>query len=68
MTEFDIPTPSAPGAICAGPDGKIWFTHQSTSPSAVGNLTPMGTGFNLYKTSVTNIGPIAITPGPDGNV
>jgi streptogramin lyase len=68
ITEFVIPTPSSPGAICAGPDGKIWFTHQSTAPSAIGNLSVDGTGFGLFRTSVTNIGPIAITPGPDGNV
>jgi streptogramin lyase len=68
ITEFAIPTPSDPGAICAGPDGKIWFTHQSTSPSAIGNLATDGTNFGLFKTAVTNIGPIAITAGPDGNV
>jgi streptogramin lyase len=68
ITEFAVPTPSSPGAICAGPDGKLWFTHQSTAPSAIGNLMPDGTNFGLIKTSTTNIGPIAITGGPDGNV
>jgi streptogramin lyase len=68
ITEFAIPTPSQPGAICAGPDGKIWFTHQSTAPSAVGNVTVAGTMFALIPTSVTNTGPVAITGGPDGNV
>ncbi len=68
FTEFEIPTPSDPGWIAAGPDGNLWFTHQSTAPSAVGNLTPAGNGFNLYNTSVTNTGPLAITGGPDGNV
>jgi streptogramin lyase len=68
ITEFAIPTPSSPGAIAAGPDGKIWFTHQSTAPSAIGNLAVDGTNFGLFKTSVTNIGPVDITGGPDGNV
>jgi len=68
ITEFAIPTPSSPGAICAGPDGKLWFTHQSTAPSAIGNLMPDGTNFGLIKTQTTNIGPVDITEGPDGNV
>ena len=68
ITEFLIPTASQPGAMCAGPDGKLWFTHQSTAPSAVGNLTTAGTNFALIPTQVTNTGPIAITGGPDGNV
>ena len=68
FTEFDIPTPSDPGWIAAGPDGNLWFTHQSTAPSAIGNLTPQGDGFNLYNTSTTNTGPQALTAGPDGNV
>jgi len=68
ITEFMIPTASDPGWICAGPDGKIWFTHQSTAPNALGNLTTMGTMFGLFKTSTTNTGPMGIAPGPDGNV
>jgi streptogramin lyase len=68
ITEYAIPTPSSPGWICAGGDGKIWFTHQSTAPSAIGNLTTMGTMFNLFKTSTTNTGPMGIAGGPDGNV
>jgi streptogramin lyase len=68
FTEFLIPTASDPGAITAGPDGNVWFTHQSTAPSAIGNVTPDGSKFGLFDTSTTNTGPVAITAGPDGNV
>lgn len=37
--EFEIPNPSQPGWIAAGPDGQIWFTHQSTAPSAISQVT-----------------------------
>jgi streptogramin lyase len=67
FTEYAIPTPSQPGAIVAGKDGNLWFNHQSTGPSAIERLTPAGM-FTLYKTSVTNIGPVGIAAGPDGNV
>ncbi|HXI54468.1 MAG TPA: hypothetical protein VNO55_00285 [Polyangia bacterium] len=68
ITEFAIPTPSQPGAICAGPDGKIWFVHQSTAPPAIGNLTTAGTNFALVATPSERTGPVAITGGVDGNV
>ena len=68
VTEYVIPTTSNPGAIATGPDGNIWFTHQSTAPSAIGRLAPSGTGFMLFKTSTTNTGPVAIAGGSDGNV
>jgi len=66
--EFDIPSPSQPGWITGGPDGQIWFTHQSTAPSAISKVGVQGTPFALYTTSITNTGPRGITPGPDGNV
>jgi len=79
FTEFHIPPGSSaqnnsgtasPGAICAGPDGRIWFLHQNTGPSANGAVTVDGTFSPKYTQGVgqTNIGPIAINPGPDGNV
>ncbi len=68
FTEFKVPTNASPGGICAGPDGRIWFLHQDTGPSANGAITTTGTFSPVYKVSVTNIGPIAITPGPDGNI
>jgi virginiamycin B lyase len=68
FTEFPIPTMSSPGGICAGPDGRIWFLHQSTAPSALGAVSADGQMFTLLRTSVTNIGPVAITTGPDTNV
>jgi virginiamycin B lyase len=66
--EFDIPEPSQPGWLTAGPDGQIWFTHQSTAPSAISKVQIQGTPFVRYNTSITNTGPRGITPGPDGNV
>jgi streptogramin lyase len=68
ITEYAIPMPSQPGWIAAGPDGNLWFTHQSTAPSAVSKITPAGTPVNRYNVSTTNIGPRGIAPGPDGNV
>ena len=70
ITEFVVTTNSspAPGGICAGADGRIWFLHQDTGPSALGAVSTDGTNFALYKVNVTNIGPIAVNPGPDGNV
>jgi len=68
ITEFEIPTPSQPGWITAGPDGAIWYTHQSTAPSAVSKVAKEGAPFNKYDVNVTNIGPRGIAPGPDGNV
>jgi streptogramin lyase len=68
FTEFTISTMSDPGAITAGADGNLWFTHQSTAPSALGNVNPAGTKFGLFNTSTTNTGPVAITAGSDGNV
>jgi streptogramin lyase len=64
-TAANIP---APGAICTGPDGRIWFLHQSTNPNAVGAVTVNGQNFGQVNNTTTNIGPVGINPGPDGNV
>ncbi len=61
-------TTSSPGGISAGADGRIWFLHQNTGPSAIGAISMDGAHIAEYITSVTNIGPVGITPGPDGNV
>jgi virginiamycin B lyase len=66
--EFEIPSPSQPGWITAGPDGQIWFTHQSTAPSAISKVATEGAPFARYTTSITNTGPRGIAPGPDGSV
>src|SRR5207253_9862374 len=68
IAEFQIPTASQPGGIAGGPDGNIWFLHQSTAPSALGRCTTSGSGFAVINTQVTNTGPIGIVAGPDGNV
>ncbi|HVR61281.1 MAG TPA: hypothetical protein VMU50_05245, partial [Polyangia bacterium] len=40
FTEFAIkdggPMTASPGGICAGADGRIWYLHQNTGPSANG--------------------------------
>jgi len=59
---------AAPGAITAGPDGRIWFLHESSMPDAVGAVTTDGQNFGMCNLATTNIGPVAITAGPDGNV
>jgi len=71
FTDFTIATPdgvSAPGGICAGPDGRIWFLHQTTAPSALGAMTVDGKNFAQLNNTTTAVGPVAINPGPDGNV
>jgi streptogramin lyase len=42
--------------------------HQDTGPNALGAVNTDGTNFALYKVNTTNIGPVAVNPGPDGNV
>jgi streptogramin lyase len=70
ITEFVVSTNAspAPGGISAGSDGRIWFLHQDTGPSALGAVTTDGATFALYKVNTTNIGPVAINLGPDGNI
>jgi streptogramin lyase len=73
FTEYPIPTntgapDSNPGAMAAGPDGNLWFNHQSTAPNAIQSITPTGTFSGVFKTSTTNVGPVAVTGGPDSNV
>jgi streptogramin lyase len=68
FTEYAVPTNSNPGELAAGPDGNLWFNHQSTAPNAIQYITPAGTFGGVFKTSTTNIGPVAVTGGPDGNV
>jgi streptogramin lyase len=71
FTDFPIPTQagvSSPGAICAGPDGRIWFLHQTTAPPAIGAVTVDGRNFGQLNNDSQRIGPVAINPGPDGNV
>lgn len=68
ITEFPIPEPSQPGALVAGPDGNLWFTHLSTAPSAVTRASSDGQSFDIFETRATGTGPQGIAAGPDGNV
>src|SRR5258707_14858804 len=60
--------PSGPGAMPMGPVfvGEV-LKRVNIAPNALGDLTTMGTMFNLFRTSTTNTGPMGIAPGPDGN-
>jgi streptogramin lyase len=82
FTEYNIPTKftdqngktgndfgSNPGEIAAGPDGNLWFNHQSTAPNAIQSISPTGTfAAVMVTTGTTNIGPTGVTAGPDGKV
>ena len=68
FTEFNIPRASQPGWLTLGPDGQLWFTHQSTAPSAVTKVSPNGRDFNRYETGRGNTGPRSITSGPENNI
>jgi streptogramin lyase len=54
---------SGPFAICAGPDGNMWFTEKSAS--AIGVITPAGT-VTEYPTITPNAAPAGISKGSDG--
>ena len=82
FTEYNIPTKftdqngttgndfgSNPGEIATGPDGNLWFNHQSTAPSAIQSISPTGTfAAVMVTTGSAAIGPTGVTAGPDGNV
>jgi streptogramin lyase len=68
FTEYPIPTSSNPGAIAAGPDGNLWFNHQSTAPAAIQSVSPTGKFSAVFATEAARTGPIGVTGGPDGNV
>jgi streptogramin lyase len=42
ITEFTIPTKSAPIGITAGPDGNLWFTEITQGVGEIGRITPSG--------------------------
>jgi hypothetical protein len=55
-------TSGLPKQITAGPDGKLWFTADS---SWVGKITPSG-AVTDYPIPTTGGNPIGVTAGPDG--
>src|SRR5882724_1734970 len=67
ITELPIPTASEPGLIVTGKDGNLWFNNENTGPSSVTRMGPAGM-FSRLNTTVTNIGPVGIAAGSDGNV
>ena len=68
------------GGIAAGPDGNVWYTEFSTSPTpphnpssaAIGRITPSGvvTHFPIPVGTAVDIGnpAVGIAAGPDGNL
>jgi virginiamycin B lyase len=67
ITEFPIPTKSAPIGITAGPDGNVWFTEIMQGVGKIGRITPSGT-ITEFQTPTANSRLEGITAGPDGNL
>jgi streptogramin lyase len=72
MSEFTVPTGSAPQGITAGPDGNIWFTEW---PGEIGMINPTNHAITesaalptLPDNPTVSAKPFAITAGPDGNL
>jgi len=64
ITEYSLPSGSAPIAIAAGSDGNLWFTDNGTSK--IGKTTTSGT-ITEYSLP-TGSQPVAIAAGPDKNL
>jgi streptogramin lyase len=64
VTEFLVPTDSAPRYITAGPDGNVWFTKPDDK---IGRITTSGV-VTEFATPTSNVWPHRIAAGPDGNV
>ena len=67
ITELPIPMSSEPGLIVTGKDGNLWFNNETTGPSSITRMSPAGM-FTRFNTATTNIGPVGIAAGSDGNV
>jgi len=63
VSEFALPTRSAPLDIAAGRDGNLWFTIPGARK--VGRITLSGT---VTEFSVPFANPYGITAGPGGNI
>jgi len=68
VTEFSLPTGSAPGDIIQGPDANLWFSE--TGRGKVGRITPTGalTEFTLPIIRGNQAFARRFTIGPDGNL
>lgn len=66
FTEYSLPQPNSfPLAICAGPDGNLWFTERFGH--RIGRITTGGIIAEFSLPSSVN-GPRDIAAGPDGNL
>ncbi len=66
ITNFPVPSSSAPYDIVAGPDGNLWFTDRGTN--AIGVISPESLIIAEYPIPTANSGPTGIAVGPDGNL
>jgi streptogramin lyase/photosystem II stability/assembly factor-like uncharacterized protein len=65
ITEYPLPSGSAPDGITDGPDGNLWFTENNSDQ--IGKITTAG-AITEYPLSSTGNFPTSITDGPDGNL
>ncbi len=63
VTEFPIPTKSAPIGITTGPDGNLWFTEITQGAGEIGRITPSGR-FTVFPVPTASSMPEGITAGP----
>ena len=64
-TLFPLTAGSSPFALCAGPDGNVWFTEGGTNK--IGRITPAGV-ITEFPVPTAGANPQYITTGPDGNL
>ena len=63
ISEYPLPTPTAPSDITAGPDGALWFTEPNVDK--IGRIALDGT-ISEYPLAVRYSYPVGIAAGPDG--
>jgi uncharacterized repeat protein (TIGR01451 family) len=69
VSEFPIPTTgSNPLGITSGPDGNLWFTEDSISPSQIAEINPTTHVVSEFPTPTKGGGPFSIAAGRDGNL
>jgi streptogramin lyase len=74
VTEFALGgTAAQPGALCAGPDGNVWFTEKESGPDGgtveqIGRITPTGVITLFPLPGSQRLCLHSIVTGPDGNL
>jgi virginiamycin B lyase len=67
ITELPMLPSGKPGLIVTGPDGSLWFNNETAGPNSITRMSPSGM-FTQFVTGVTDVGPVGIAAGSDGNV